>query len=159
VGVDLVLPGGPTPAQFDFLLLCYRGMVSRGIVRRVAEEVSGGWLVSLEWSGTVGRASVAVGARAERALFVTLDGYHVVARRLVAATKGQVSARLATGRMHTVSTNSVCTLSRSEREAELLSTDDFSFFVDFYHLRSVAGLGAVVEAILAIEFVTEEASA
>jgi len=66
-------------------------------------------------------------------------------------------ARLATGRVHAVPTKAVCALTKSEREAELLAIADLSFFVDFYRLESPAGLGAAVQAIMAIEFAIEEA--
>ena len=156
-GMDFVMPGAETPALFDRLLIRYRGMMNRGLVRRIANHPSGGWVVGLDWSTTHGCSSVPVGARAEQALFVTLEGCHLVARSLVALDKDMVSARLATGRVHAVPTTAVCALTKSEREAELLGTDDLSFFVDFYQLGSLDGLGAMVQAIMAIEFAIEEA--
>jgi hypothetical protein len=53
----------------------------------------------------------------------------------------------------------VCALTRSEREAELRADDDLSFFADFYQLESLPGLGATVQAIMAIEFAIEESAA
>jgi FixJ family two-component response regulator len=155
-GMDFVMLGAQTPALLDSLFIRCRGVVNRGVVRRMSNHPSGGWRIGLEWSIPVGGASVSVGARAERALFVVLEGYHVVARSLVAVSKDVVSARLATGRVHAVATNAVLALTRSEREAELVAADDLSFFVDFYQLESLAGLGAIVEAILAIEFAIGE---
>ena len=102
---------------------------------------------------------MSVGARAERALFVTLEGHHVLARSLVAVNKDWVSARLATGRVHAVPTNAVCALTRSEREAELLATDDLSFFVDFYQLESLTDLRAITQGVIAIEFAADKAVA
>jgi DNA-binding NarL/FixJ family response regulator len=156
-GMEFLMPGAETPALFDRLLVRYQGMASRGLVRRVSNHPSGGWIIGLEWSTTFGGSSVPVGARAEQALFVTLEGYHLVARSLVALDKDMVSARLATGRVHAVPTKAVCALTKSEREAELLAIADLSFFVDFYRLESPAGLGAAVQAIMAIEFAIEEA--
>lgn len=158
-GMELLVPGSDTPALAEKVLLRFRGLVNRGVVRRMSSHASGAWLIGLEWMAMPGASSVTVGVRAERALFVTLDGCHVVARSLTAVNNDLVSARLATGRICTVPTQAVCALTRAEREAELLATDDLSFFADFYELDSLVGVQATVEAIMAIEFAIEEAAA
>jgi FixJ family two-component response regulator len=158
-GMDFVMLGAETPALFDRLLVRCRGMAKRGLVRHVSTHPSGNWVIGLEWSTMHGGSSVPVGARAEQALFVTLEGYHLVARSLVALDKEMVSARLATGGVHAVPTTAVCALTKSEREAELLATADLSFFLDFYRLGPLVGLGVIVQAIMALEFVNEEAVA
>jgi DNA-binding response OmpR family regulator len=158
-GMEFAMTGTEMPALFDNLLVRYRDVATRGVVRRIAPHPSGGWLVGLEWHATFAGSSVSVGAQAERALFVLLDGHHVVARSLVAVNKDWVSARLATGRMHAVPTNAVCALTRSEREAELLTAEDLAFFATFYQLGPLAGLAATAQAIMAIEFAVEESAA
>jgi hypothetical protein len=157
-GMELVMACAAPPALLESLLLRHRGTSHRGIVRRIAKHSSGDWLVGIEWREAAGGPSVAVGARADRALFVTLDGNHVVARSLVAVNKDWVSARLATGRVHSVPTNAVCALSRFEREAELLATDDLSFFAELYRLQSVTSLSALAQAVMDIEFPAGEAA-
>jgi CheY-like chemotaxis protein len=155
-GMEFVLAGTVIPSLFDTLLIRYRETAKHAVVRRIANHPSGGWLVGLEWRATLVGSSVSVGAQAERALFVLVDGYHVVARSLVAVNQDWVSARLATGRMHAVPTNAVCSLTRSEREAELLTSANLAFFADFYHLGAPAGLATTVQTIMAIEFAVEE---
>lgn len=155
-GMDLLLMGAETPVLFEGVTIRHHDEATHGVVRRMSKHPSGSWLIGVEWQAPALDPSVAVGAHAERALFVVLHGYHVVARSLVAVNKDWVSARLATGRVHAVPTNAVCALTRSEREAELLTAEDLSFFADFYQLQSLASLGATVQAIMAIEFAAEE---
>jgi len=155
-GMHFMMPGDRTPALFESLTVHCRGLANRGIVRRVSNHPEGGWLVALEWSTMVGARSVPVGARAERALFVVLEGHRVVARALVAVSKDLLSARLATGQVHAVPTSAVCSLTSAERAAELAAAEDLSFFVEFYQLAPLAGLEAIVESIMAIEFAIGE---
>lgn len=151
-GMELLISCTDPPAPFESVLVRHRGRSHRGVVRRLSKHTSGGWLIGLEWIGPSGGASVPVGARADRALFVTLEGHHVVARSLVAVNRDWVSARLATGRVHSVPTNAVCALTRFEREAELLATDDLSFFVELYQLQSITSLSAIAQAVMEVEF-------
>jgi FixJ family two-component response regulator len=151
-GLDVLTPCSQPPALLDTVLLRHRGKHLWGIVRRFSKHPSGSLLLGLEWSQSAGVPSVAVGARADRALFVTLAGHHVVARSLVAESNDWVSARLANGQVHSVPTSAVCSLTRQEREAELHAADDLSFFVELYQLQSIFGLAAIAQAVMDLEF-------
>jgi DNA-binding response OmpR family regulator len=155
LGMDLVLPRTNPPTLFDTLVLLSQGIPDRGIVHRIASHPDGGWRVGIEWVAATESSGVSVGPRADQTLFITVDGHHVAARSLVAVNKDWVSARLATGRIHAVPTNAVCALTRAEREAELLATDDLSFFADFYSIGRDSTLAAVAQSVIAIEFAAE----
>jgi DNA-binding response OmpR family regulator len=155
-GADVMIQDAAPPALLDKVFVRFRGNVLRALVRRLASDPAGGWRVGLEWNVSSDRLPALAGARAELAMFVTLDGWRVVARGLTAVDKDVVSARLASGRVHAVPTQSIRSMTRAEREAELLAAPDISGLAGIYQLDPLADRKATVQAIMAIEFAVIE---
>lgn len=151
-GAEVVIQDGVPPALLDKVFLRFRGTVLRALVRKLANEPGRGWRIGLEWNISADRLPELAGARADLAMFVTLDGWRVVARSLTAVDKDVVSARLATGRVHAVPVQSIRSMTRGEREAELQAAPDLSGLAALYQLGPHIERKSTVQAIMAIEF-------
>jgi DNA-binding response OmpR family regulator len=155
-GADIVIQDGAPPALLDKVFIRYRGTVLRALVRQLANEPARGWRIGLEWNISADRLPELAGARADLAMFVTLEGWRVVARSLTAVDKDVVSARLATGRVHAVPVQSIRSMTRGEREAELQAAPDLSGLAALYQLDPQTDRKTTVQAIMTIEFAVAE---